>query len=511
MRFVLLLLLFSTNLTAQIIQNVELEVVGRPSWQNIITIGKNGLLLFVKTDQAKAKAVMYDGDLQKKWESDIFLDVERAPTAYTFNQEQITFLFRETSGMYYQVLIFDLATGIFKNRGFELRDFFEDQSYVFLKNKVILAGATKESAAFYTYDFETEVGKMTLLNIKGKVVLQEMNYDEKSKKIHSIWSVKEIAYTNAKKKRGEYIKDAFLNVSVFDTAANVLETNKISQKFGNFPMTAKSVLMPDDSRVIVGTYQSKDSQRGVFYLPDYKKNASNIAFKPFSDLLQVQSEIPEVELQKILKEYTFLMHEPIFSNQSLTMGGAFYKPEYKTVSQQVYNPYDNFSSNRNSGFGRSNTRSQTVFSGYNYSIGFIANVQFHDGSVVSNRIDIKQMSPQIRQPLSFNNAGSVAYCVRGNLATKNFNIGTKPILYKLSEEELTASNQSFLPAFQEVKFWHDNYFIANGSKNKLEVLKVAAKAESGGKKRKKNQSATFTQVRKTIYLTKIASGSVNQN
>jgi hypothetical protein len=121
------------------------------------------------------------------------------------------------------------------------------------------------------------------------------------------------------------------------------------------------------------------------------------------------------------------------------------------------------------------------------------------------------MSPQIRQPLSFNNAGSVAYCVRGNLATKNFNIGTKPILYKLSEEELTASNQSFLPGFQEVKFWHDNYFIANGSKNKLEVLKVGTKAESVSKKRKKKQSATFTQVRKTIYLTKIASGSVNQN
>ncbi|MBP8156249.1 MAG: hypothetical protein KAX81_04415, partial [Leadbetterella sp.] len=100
MRFVLLLLLFSTNLTAQIIQNGELEVVGKPSWQNIIPIGKNGLLLFVKTDQAKAKAVMYDGDLQKKWESDVFLDVERAPTAYTFNQEQITFLFRETNGMY---------------------------------------------------------------------------------------------------------------------------------------------------------------------------------------------------------------------------------------------------------------------------------------------------------------------------------------------------------------------------------------------------------------------------
>ncbi len=308
MRLVLLLLLFSTNLTAQIIQSVELEVVGKPSWQNVIPIRKNGLLLFVKTDQAKAKAVMYDGDLQKKWESDVFLDVERAPTSYTIDQEQITFLFRETSGMYYQVLIFDLATGAFKNRGFELRDFFDDQNYVFLKNKVMLAGATKEGAAFYTFDFETEEGKMIRLDIKGKVALQEMNYDEKTGKIHSIWSVKEIGYANAKKKKGEFIKDAFLNVSVFDTAANVLEVSKISQKSGNFPMTAKSVLKPDDSRVVVGTYQSKAGQRGMFYLPDYKNIASNITFKSFDELLQVQSEISETELQKILKEYTFLMH-----------------------------------------------------------------------------------------------------------------------------------------------------------------------------------------------------------
>lgn len=511
MRFVFLLLLFSSNLAAQIIQSVELEVVGKPSWQNVIPIGKSGLLLFVKTDQAKAKAVMYNGDLQKKWESDIFLDVERAPTAYTFDQGKIAFLFRETSGMYYQVLIFDLATGNFKNKGFELRDYFDDQNFVFFKNKVMLAGANRAGAAFYTFDFDTEEGKMIPLDIKGKVRLQEMNYDQASGKIYSIWSVKEIAYANAKKKKGEYIKDAYLNVSVFDTTANVLETSNISQKSGNFPMTAKSVLLPDDSRVIVGTYQSKAGQKGMFYLSDYNKNTSKFIFKSFNDLLQEQSGIPEAELQKILKEYTFLMHEPILSNQSLTMGGAFYKPEYRAVSQQVYNPYDNFSPNRNAGLGRSNTRSQTVFSGYNYAVGFIAHLQFNNGSVVSNRIDIKQMSSQIRQPLSFNNTGSVAYCVGGNLVTKNFNIGTKPILYKLSDEEPSAANQSFLPVFQEVKLWYDNFFIANGSKNKLEVLKLPNGEKTKDKKRKKKQRPTFTQVRKTIYITKIASGTYGQN
>lgn len=48
-----------------------------------------------------------------------------------------------------------------------------------------------------------------------------------------------------------------MNVSVFDTADNVLKTSKVSQKSGNFPMSAKSVVMPGFSRAVLGTYQTK--------------------------------------------------------------------------------------------------------------------------------------------------------------------------------------------------------------------------------------------------------------
>ena len=264
-------------------------------------------------------------------------------------------------------------------------------------------------------------------------------------------------------------------------------------------MSAKSVGMPDFLIAVIGTYQAKSGDRDLFFLPDYRTNASNFTFKSFADLLQGQPEISDIDFRKLLKEYSFLMHEPIFSNQSLTVGGAFYKLEYSTVSQQLYNPYDNFSPNRNAGFGRSNIRNQAVFSGFNYAVGFIANVQINNGTFASNRIDIKQMSPQIRQPLSFNRAASVAYCVRGNLATKNYKIGTNPILYKLSDEEPSIANQSFLPAFQGVKFWYNYYFTANSSKNKLEVLKLPNVEKSKDKKRKKKQSSSFTQIKK-IYI-----------
>ena len=77
--------------------------------------------------------------------------------------------------------------------------------------------------------------------------------------------------------------------------------------------------------------------------------------------------------------------------------------------------------------------------------------------------------------MAYNSSGAVAYCFNGNLAARNFNIGTKPVIYKLSEETENKKNQVYLPLYQEVRFWYDNFFIANGSKTKIEVLKLEKK------------------------------------
>lgn len=87
-----------------------------------------------------------------------------------------------------------------------------------------------------------------------------------------------------------------MNVSVFDTADNVLGTNKVSQKSENFPMSAKSVVMPNISRAVIGTYQAKSGDRGLFFLPDYRTNASHFTFKSFADLLQGQPEISDIDI-----------------------------------------------------------------------------------------------------------------------------------------------------------------------------------------------------------------------
>ena len=504
---------FTSLCLAQLQQNVEIEIVGMPSWQLLIPMQTKGLLLFIKTDQTKAKVIHMDKDLGKIWEKDLFLDVERAPTAYTFDNEHATFLFRETSGMYYQLFTFDLKSGDYTNKGFELREYFQDQDYVFLKNKLIMAGANETGGAFYEYNFETEKGRLFANNLKGNVRVQEFKLNPESNKIESLWAVKTIGYSNEKKKKGAYTKESYLAYVDFDTLGVAVFQKDIKQVNGHFPIEGKTLTL-NGKKSVLGTYQTSKADKGVFFtnLNDPK----SLKTYPFSSLIAGNQDISPADMQKLTKEYAFLMNDPVSNAQGVVLGGVFYKPEFKNVSEQVYDPYANQNNgsrygNNSSIFGRNNTRTQSkrVFLGYNYPLGFVLNLDENGNELSKNRIEINQLSPQIKQALSYNSTGAVAFCVKGNLAAKNFNIGTKPILYKLSNDDNAAvKTQNFIPQYQEVQNWYDNYFIANGSKNKLEVVKIEQSTEASKtrKKRKRSNSPTFTQVRKTIYLTKIASG-----
>ena len=45
-------------------------------------------------------------------------------------------------------------------------------------------------------------------------------------RIESLWAIKTIGYSNEKKKKGEFAKDAYLAQLDFDTLGNVLKINK---------------------------------------------------------------------------------------------------------------------------------------------------------------------------------------------------------------------------------------------------------------------------------------------
>ena len=137
-----------------VLKTVELEVSGNSTWQKIISLGQEGLLFFVKKDITKALIIKFDTDLNTVWENEVFLDVERKPSSYYLDNHQITFLFSENQGMYYQQLSFDLKNGKEKNRGFEIRDYFQDHSHVAFKDRILIAGINEKGGVFYDFDFK---------------------------------------------------------------------------------------------------------------------------------------------------------------------------------------------------------------------------------------------------------------------------------------------------------------------------------------------------------------------
>lgn len=528
MRYLFLIAFLLTNTVfGQLVKNVEVEVLGRPSWQMLIPLETQGLILLVKTDVTKAQVYRFDENLEKLWEKQIYLDAEAPPKAYTLAADHISLLFSETSGMYYQVFQFNLETGGIEQDGFELREYFVDQDYVFLGNKVLMAGSTQKGAAFFEHNFDLQEGHLTEdSSILGQVQVDFFEFLPKDNKIESLWSVKTKGYSDAKKKKGEFVKDAFIVHAILDTSGVILQKTEIRQSGGKFPMDGKLIRLANGTKAVIGTYQSNLGDKGIYF---YSLNGENeLKTYSFTSLLRGSKSLSAEDLKQILDSYKFLSNQPIQGDDKIIFGGVFIKPQYQTITQNSqYDPYypgygGGYGNSRyNNRYGyynqRNNSTSKQIFRGYHYPTGFVMEFSLGGDLISSNRIDINNLSFQVQQALAYNEKGAVSYCLKGDLAANNFNIGTKPLLYKLSDETkdpTTAKNMSFLAAYDGVKFWYDNFFIAEGSKSKMEAISVNDNRVEGdsptkrglfGKKKNKTP-ASYAQIRKTIYLTKIASG-----
>ena len=66
MRILTVFFLFVCQLTtAQLLKNVELEVLGYPTWDMEVSLGEDGLILLVKSDVTKIEIFRFDQNLDQ--------------------------------------------------------------------------------------------------------------------------------------------------------------------------------------------------------------------------------------------------------------------------------------------------------------------------------------------------------------------------------------------------------------------------------------------------------------
>ena len=340
--FIIIFLLSCVKVSAQVLKTVEYEINGRPTWQQLIPLGKDGIILFAKKDITKAVAVKFDADLKKVWESEIFLDVEKKPSSYTIDKDHITFMFSETKGMYYQVCSISLKDGKFNNNGFELREFFQDQDYVFFKNRILMAGVNEKGATFYNYNFDADLGEFITAELIGKAQVQYFNYEASKNIIESLWAIKESAYANEKKKKGEFIKDAYVVYAKYDTTGKLIIKNTIASNAGNFPLTATLTEISPTTKFISGTYQSNSGAKGMYISKVEDGKTTTTKFYDYRQLLKGIPPIDDATVKKIIDNFVLLPVKPVFGHNTLTIGGTFFQANFQTVttSTPYYNGYD---------------------------------------------------------------------------------------------------------------------------------------------------------------------------
>ena len=488
-----------------VLKTVEVEVSGNPSWQKIISLGQEGLLLFVKKDITKALIIKFDSDLNRLWENEVFLDVERKPTSYYLDNHQVTFLFSENQGMYYQLLTFDLKNGKEKNRGFEIRDYFQDQSHVAFNDRILIAGINEKGGVFYDFDFKSNEGEFSAVDFNGKAHVQFVQYNSQTHLIETLWSIKDQGYSNEKKKKGEYIKNAYVVYAKFDTLGKLISKNAIQSNAGNFPLTAQLTTIDSLKSVVTGVYQSNNGVNGVYFSKiEYDKTIFT-KFYDFQKLLVGTENLNYEQLKKLISTFSFLSAQTIFAENQIFLGGSFYQPSYQVISSG--NP-DYLGNNINSFNSMQRTKTKQVLSSYNYSSGFSASFDLGGNLLKQQGIDIQQISSELDDVLAINNQHSVAICTKGNLIVTNPKSLTETNSYKLSNENNEIKSNQFIAKYRNVKNWYENYFIADGSRVKFEVIKeMSAPKEKPSSRKKRQRQIPETNVKKIIYLSKVINSS----
>jgi hypothetical protein len=460
MRFFLLLLLSAPSLFGQILHSAQLEIIGSPGWYKAVNLQERGLVMILKEDQTRFKIVRYDHSLQKRWDQDLFLDAEAGPASLQVYGDRLALLFSETSGMYYQWIDFDLNTGEYVRKGFEVREFFQDKGITVWGKRWVMIGTNKEGLALYIYNPQEDKTEYYKAILPGHYEIQQTMISGENLRILAI--AKTMGYANEKKKKGEYVKSSHLLEVQVDSSGKVISQKAVLPSGGKFPVQGYAV---GDSEVY-GLYQQPDGSKGLFVSTTDQTTNIPYMYSSFEELLDTEDK----GKLKYLKAADYQLVPPGVGEDKYYLGGIFYTPKWDKNGASAKPDWE-----------------------YSQAQILVINSDHKVEEVL--RVALPQVVSPGLIPLSVNNSGVLAYVMNGKLLLRNFKIGTKPLAYALSEDKVSP----FVAGYRQVLHWHGNVFLGIGTQQKTEAQHISGT-------QKKKRPIPYTQTRKTFYLTAISAG-----
>lgn len=486
-RLLLFLILFVVgNGTAQVLHNATVELVGSPTWVRTINLKKEGLVLVLKEDQTRFKVIRYDVKLEKLWEQNLFLDTERQPSSVNLHGDRVAFIFSETSGMFYQIIDFDVNDGTYQTYGFEVRDYFVDKELLMFDDKAIMVGTNEKGIAYFDINLAESRGKIVNTELSGTYNIENVSFaDDGAIKI--LATEKTLGYKNEKKKKGEYLKSTKIIAAVLDQDGVIKSKKTIEQWDGKFPISAT---LGNDDRLVSGIYQQPDGNKG-FYFSFLTEEVNVPSFS--TGLTQMNPALLNTgKKKKDTVEPLFYVSSPIISRNDIFAGGVFYEPQYQTFRTNT---------GVNPATGQRQSDMQTVFSGISFTKGMVFSLDYAGQLIKTDEVGVNLLSKDLSVPFTYNNSGALAYVSNGILMVVNPAIGNRPIQYKLSEDQ----GDRHVAGYNRVMHWYENVFLTLGSQDKVEAYQMEEDQKVKSSKKKK-KARPFIQTRRTYFITAVSSG-----
>jgi len=458
------LLTFPFQIFCQLQQNERIEL---PLFKNdepfeIMSAGKDGLILFrrVSLSNANIQLIYVDTSFQQKWSG--ILPVEKKfVLAHKAKQGQnLFFLFhhKEFSEINFQVYSVTAETGLFTRYTIPNYIPFTPTHFEITEKGALIGGyfAGKIPVILF-YDFGTQKSKILpgLFNEPGELIQIKNNEDETFSII--------IGAKNQSRQKTLSIKDY--------TSQGDLRQNYLLKPSENYNLLfGKSVSVGLNNQIVAGVYGNRNSDysKGLFIAEISNGETKHIKYYPFSDLenffaymkaerqQRVKDRIKRktIKGKKIRLQYRFLVNELVSSEgQFVLLGEAFY-PVFKSLDRSYY--------------GGGLVPGSLIFDGYKYThaviIGFGKEGKLlWDNSFEINDIKTFTLEQYVKMDVQDDKI-VLLYLFDDKIRSKV--IKDNKVLEGKSYNQLTMSfNEDISSEDQEIgklNYWYDGSFLASG-------------------------------------------------